>query len=158
MDVTIREMVLEDLDAVGRLEHEAFEHPLSVTAFRASLRNRYKKNFVAVTTQDEDRKIAGVCTMRKTPEHVWISNVCVTTRMQGCGIARAMLEHATNAAQSRLNDAVDVMASVMLDTENPGSVRTQAADALIRNTLKLLEINDISRRLDALEKNMEEDV
>jgi len=70
----------------------------------------------------------------------------------------AMLEHATNAAQSRLNDAVDVMASVMLDTENPGSVRTQAADALIRNTLKLLEINDISRRLDALEKNMEEDV
>ena len=94
MDVTIREMVLEDLDAVGRLEHEAFEHPLSVTAFRSSLRNRYKKNFVAVTTQDEDRKIAGVCTMRKTPEHVWISNVCVTTRMQGCGIARAMLEHA----------------------------------------------------------------
>ena len=68
----------------------------------------------------------------------------------------AMLEHATNAAQSRLSAAVDVMASVMLDTENPGSVRTQAADALIRNTVKLLELNDISHRLDALERAMED--
>lgn len=69
----------------------------------------------------------------------------------------AILEHATNAAESRINAAVNVMAEVMLDTENPGSVRTQAADALIRASLKLLEIHDIARRLEALERNMEDD-
>ena len=68
-----------------------------------------------------------------------------------------ILEHASNAAESRINAAVNVMAEVMLDTENSGSVRTQAADALIRASLKLLEIHDISRRLEALERNMEDD-
>ena len=69
-----------------------------------------------------------------------------------------ILEHASNAAQSRLNDAVDVMAQVMADGENAPSVRVQAADALIRHTMKLLELNDISRRLDSLERSMENDV
>ena len=67
----------------------------------------------------------------------------------------AILEDAVNTARSRLRDAVDVLYRVMTDSGNPASVRTQAADSLIRNTLKLIETEDISRRLDVLETKME---
>lgn len=69
----------------------------------------------------------------------------------------AILERATNAAESRLSAAVDVMAGVMLDTENPGSVRTQAAEAVVRTSLRLMELTDLCRRVDAIEKQMRED-
>lgn len=67
-----------------------------------------------------------------------------------------ILESAANAARGHISDAVQVMAQVMADEENAPGVRIQAADGLIRNSLKLLEITDISQRLDALEARLEE--
>lgn len=68
-----------------------------------------------------------------------------------------ILEFAANAARGHINKAIQVMAQVMADEENAPGVRTQAADALIRNSLKLLEIADISQRLDNLESRLEQE-
>ncbi len=68
----------------------------------------------------------------------------------------ALLEHATSAAESRLSAAVGVMGEIMVDSETAAGTRVQAADALIRNTLKLLELTDVSRRLDIIEKQLSE--
>jgi len=68
----------------------------------------------------------------------------------------ALLERATNAAESRLSTAVSVMAEIMEDNETAAGTRVAAADGLIRNTLKLLELTDVSRRLDEIEKMLAE--
>lgn len=63
-----------------------------------------------------------------------------------------LLERNTAKIQMQLGSAIDVMAEVMLDGENSPQVRLNAADALIRNNLKLTEQADILRRLEALER------
>ena len=67
-----------------------------------------------------------------------------------------LLERATNSAESRLNAAIGVMAEIMSNDETAAGTRVAAADALIRNTLKLIEMTDIESRLDELEKILKE--
>ena len=69
---------------------------------------------------------------------------------------RALLERAASNAESRLSAAVQAMGEVMQSSETAAGTRVAAADALIRNTLKLVELTDVSRRLDALERALKE--
>lgn len=62
------------------------------------------------------------------------------------------LETARNALLSRLTAAVDTMANVMENGENGASTRLNAARLLIDATLRVVEVTDIERRLDALER------
>ena len=62
-----------------------------------------------------------------------------------------ILEAATVAAQGRMTEAVAVMADIMGEDENAPQVRLNAAEAIIRNGMKLTEQTDILSRLDALE-------
>lgn len=64
--------------------------------------------------------------------------------------ARA-LEAATAAAQGRALEAVDVLAAVMRDRTTAAQVRVNAADAVLRNTMRLTEAVDVLGRLEALE-------
>ena len=63
-----------------------------------------------------------------------------------------LLERNTAQIQMQLGSAIQTMADVMNDSENSPQVRLNAADALIRNNLKLTEQADILRRLEALER------
>lgn len=63
-----------------------------------------------------------------------------------------LLDHATAQLQGRTGEAVETMAEVMNDPKNPPQTRLNAADAIIRNGLKLTEQADILQRLDALER------
>lgn len=63
-----------------------------------------------------------------------------------------LLERNTAQIQMQLGSAIQTMADVMNDGENSPQVRLNAADALIRNNLKLTEQTDILRRLEALER------
>lgn len=65
---------------------------------------------------------------------------------------RRVLESATVAAQGRLGEAVATMADIMGNAENSPQVRLNAADALLRNSLKLTEQTDILERVGQLEK------
>lgn len=66
-----------------------------------------------------------------------------------------LLDHATARLQGRTGEAVETMADVMNDPKNPPQTRLNAAEAIVRNTLKLTEQGDILARLDALERASE---
>ena len=71
--------------------------------------------------------------------------------------ARArLLDGATAALQARMGEAVDTMTVVMHDPDAPAQTRLNAAEAILRNSLKLSERSDILDRLDILEKEMED--
>lgn len=63
-----------------------------------------------------------------------------------------LMDGATAALQARMGDAVDTMTAVMHDPDAPSQTRLNAAEAILRNSLKLSERSDILDRLDALEK------
>ena len=63
-----------------------------------------------------------------------------------------LLDHATAKLQGRIGEAVETMGEVMNDPKSPPQTRLNAADAIIRNGLKLTEQSDIIARLDALER------
>lgn len=66
--------------------------------------------------------------------------------------ARArLMDGATAALQARMGEAVDTMTEVMHDPEAPAQTRLNAAEAVLRNSLKLTERSDILSRLEALE-------
>ena len=62
------------------------------------------------------------------------------------------LNGACEALCARLCEAVDVLGGIMQDTDNAASVRLQAADAVLRHSIKFVEAADIIKRLEELEK------
>ncbi len=67
---------------------------------------------------------------------------------------RGLVERSAAALQSRLAGAVETMGSICEDAEAAAQVRLNAADAIIRNSLKLTEQADILSRLEELEGQM----
>lgn len=65
-----------------------------------------------------------------------------------------LLERNTAALQGHLAGAIEVMGQICQDADTAPQVRLNAADAIIRNSLKLTEQNDILTRLDELERTM----
>ena len=63
-----------------------------------------------------------------------------------------LLDHSTAALQGHLSAAVETMGAIVRDPEAGRQTRLNAAEAIIRNTLKLTEQGDILQRLDALER------
>lgn len=71
--------------------------------------------------------------------------------------ARArLLDGATAALQARVGEAVAAMTAVMHDPEAPAQTRLNAAEAVLRNSLKLSERTDVLDRMDTLEKKIME--
>lgn len=62
-----------------------------------------------------------------------------------------LLKGHTAALQGHLGKAIEVMAAIMNDTETPPQTRLNAAESIVRNTLKLTEQTDILDRIKALE-------
>lgn len=63
-----------------------------------------------------------------------------------------LLDHSTAALQGHLSAAVEAMGEIVRDPEATQQTRLNAAEAIVRNTLKLTEQGDILVRLDALER------
>lgn len=65
-----------------------------------------------------------------------------------------LMDGATAALQARMGEAVATMTEIMHDQDAPAQTRLNAAEAVLRNSLKLSERSDILDRLDALEKEL----
>jgi ATPase subunit of ABC transporter with duplicated ATPase domains len=65
-----------------------------------------------------------------------------------------VVRHAIVQAQSSCSEAVNVLREIMNSTESPASTRVSAAKAVIETSIKAVEIEDIEKRLDDLERNM----
>ena len=67
-----------------------------------------------------------------------------------------LLEGATVAAQGRMSEAVGVMADVMRNDAHGPQTRLNAAEAILRNAVKLTEIVDVERQITELENLIRE--
>ena len=65
-----------------------------------------------------------------------------------------LLKAATAKMQSNLVDACEVISEIMKDAGTSQQIRLNAADCIIRNTLKMLEQADILERLEELENTL----
>lgn len=63
-----------------------------------------------------------------------------------------LLERNTAALQGHVSAAIDTMGQIVSDQDAPQQVRLNAAEAILRNSLKLTEQTEILSCLDALEK------
>ena len=55
-----------------------------------------------------------------------------------------------------MTPALSVLREIVEDEDGPAAVRVSAARSLLEYGLKLVELADLTARLDALEKSMEE--
>lgn len=67
---------------------------------------------------------------------------------------RELLERNTAVLQGHLAGAIEVMGKICQDADTAPQTRLNAADAIIRNSLKLTEQTDILNRLQELEAAM----
>lgn len=63
-----------------------------------------------------------------------------------------LLEENTARLQKHIGAAIEAMSEIVKDDETTAQVRLNAAEAIIRNSIKLTEQTDILRRLDELER------
>lgn len=68
---------------------------------------------------------------------------------------KEILDQNTAALQGHLGIAIETLAEIVKDKEASQQTRLNAAEAIIRNSLKLTEQTDIIARLDALERREE---
>ena len=59
----------------------------------------------------------------------------------------------SNSLSDRLNDAVEVLRSVLLDPDVSPSTKVQASDVLLRHCKSYIETSTILRRIEKLEEN-----
>lgn len=69
---------------------------------------------------------------------------------------RGLLNHAVTALETRLSEAAETMGGIMTDKTASPQVRLNAADLVIRNSLRLTERMDVIERLTELEKAVAE--
>ena len=70
--------------------------------------------------------------------------------------ARAkLLECATSSIAARVSEAVEVISNIMHSSETTAQTRLNAADAIIRNSLKMGERTDVLERIAELEKTLD---
>ncbi|MDE7245108.1 MAG: hypothetical protein K2O18_14205 [Oscillospiraceae bacterium] len=117
--------------------------------------------------QSKDEKIIAALlsspTIRAASAACGISESQIYTRLRNPEFKRKydkargeLLDRNTAALQSQIGAAIETMGQICNDTETAAQVRLNAADAIIRNSLKLTEQNDILTRLEALEETVNE--
>lgn len=67
-----------------------------------------------------------------------------------------LLESATSSIAARVGEAVETMANIMHNSETTAQTRLNAADAIIRNSLKMGERTDVLERITEIEKTLGE--
>lgn len=65
---------------------------------------------------------------------------------------RDLLQQSAAAVQYHMNTAIETLAEIVADDSASAQTRLNAAESIIRNTLKLTERADILERLEALER------
>lgn len=87
MELEIRKLQEDDIEALAKIESEAFSMPWSKQDFKDLMGHGYCFYLVALA----DGKVAGGCGYTQSFEEATIDNVVVDANYCGCGIAQAML-------------------------------------------------------------------
>lgn len=88
MNIEVRTLRFEDVEALAEIEAECFSMPWSKQDFEDLLKRDYCYYLVALA----DGEVAGCCGYTKSFDEGNIDNVVVAPRFRGLGIAQRMLE------------------------------------------------------------------
>lgn len=88
MGIEIRELQDGDIDALAKIEEEAFSMPWSAESFKSLLDHPYCHYLVALA----EGQVAGCCGYTDSFHEADIDNVVVAERFRNQGIAQRMLE------------------------------------------------------------------
>lgn len=97
------------------------------------------------------RAASAACGISETQIYVRLRNQDFKAKYDAA--RRELLERNTAALQNHLAGAIETMAAISQDEDATPQTRLNAADAIIRNALRLTEQTDILTRLEALENS-----
>ncbi len=113
-----------------------------------------EKILAALISSPTIRAASEVCGVSETQIYARLRNPEFKERYRDA--RKELLEGATRALQCRLSDAVAVMDEICRNEKIAPQTRLNAADAIIRNSLRLTEQEDILEKLRELEQWKEE--
>lgn len=116
---------------------------------------KQKKALAALITAPTVSAAAAQAGIGYTTLRRWLKDDEAFRREYERELASLVTEAATRAKQS-MTPALSVLREIVEDEDGPAAVRVSAARSLLEYGLKLVELADLSARLDALEKNLEE--
>lgn len=111
-----------------------------------------EKIIAALIANPTIRAASSACGISETQIYARLRNPEFRSRYDEA--RRELLERNTAALQGHLAGAIETMGQICSDTEVNPQTRLNAADAIIRNSLKLTEQTDILCRLSELEKQI----
>jgi uncharacterized membrane protein len=109
-----------------------------------------EKLIAALLSTTTVRAAAAACGMGETKVYTRLRDPAFKEKYDAA--RRELLNRNAAALQGQVSAAIDAMSEIVNDPEATQQVRLNAAEAIIRNSLKLTEQTDILTRLDALEK------
>lgn len=113
-----------------------------------------EKIMAALLANPTIRAASQACGVSETQIYARLRNPAFKARYQDA--RQELLAGATRALQAHLADAITVMVEICRDTKAAPQIRLNAADAILRNSLRLTEQEEILTELRKLEKWKEE--
>ncbi|MDE6639101.1 MAG: GNAT family N-acetyltransferase, partial [Acetatifactor sp.] len=101
MEITVRELLEEDIPRLAEIEAESFSMPWSAQDFKNLLSYSYCNYVVAVA----DGQVAGCCGFSNACGVANIDNVVVAADFRGKGIAQMMLQELIAAGEAEQVEA-----------------------------------------------------
>lgn len=96
MNYTIVQMTAEHISPIASLEEECFSSPWSEDGIAEELENPVSHFLVAVSDG-----VIGYIGVQEICGEAYITNIAVTQTARGCGVGRALLRAACDAAEKR---------------------------------------------------------
>ncbi|WP_394191868.1 ribosomal protein S18-alanine N-acetyltransferase [Paenisporosarcina quisquiliarum] len=95
--ISYRKMTVEDIDAVLKIEHEAFSLPWTRDSFVQEMTTNLHAYYVVAETND--KQIVGFCGMWLVMDESHITNVAVTEAVKGQGIGEGLMREAIRVSK-----------------------------------------------------------
>lgn len=111
-----------------------------------------EKIIAALIANPTIRAASSACGISETQIYARLRNPEFRSRYDGA--RRELLERNTAALQGHLAGAIETMGQICSDAKVNPQTRLNAADAIIKNSLKLTEQTDILCRLSELERQV----
>ena len=92
--ITIRDLVMEDLEAVHDIEKRLFASPWSMTSYRFEVTNPMAQNWVVEAQEADEKRIIGMIVVWMLIDQAYIANIGVDVEYQQKGIGCQLLKHA----------------------------------------------------------------
>ncbi|MEK6256517.1 MAG: ribosomal protein S18-alanine N-acetyltransferase [Chloroflexota bacterium] len=156
--IVMRDMQLEDLEAVMAIEEQLFAAPWSIISYRFEVQNQTSQNWVVEVQEDDGKRVIGMIVVWLLADKAYIANIGVEQAYQrqgiGCRLLKRALESCTRMGaktaslevreSNRAAKGMYAQFGFEQVGRNQGYYQDNNEDALLF-TLKQLDVEQISQ-------------